>query len=116
MDDALTKELLGAVKSGLHAAIKDKLAGYNSPLEKLMANVVEQHAPELRALLVESISTAISDDGFRQAIRDGLRSKLGKILVERFGGELEKQVNLLKSDPVTRARITVAIEEIISKK
>jgi hypothetical protein len=37
-------------------------------------------------------------------------------LVQRFGGELEKQVNALKSDPTTRARITIAIEEIVKQK
>jgi len=32
-----------------------------------------------------------------------------------MGGELEKQVNKLKSNPETRARITLAISDIISQ-
>jgi hypothetical protein len=41
---------------------------------------------------------------------------LAKVLIQRFGGEMEKQVNVLKSDPTTRARITLAIEEIVKQK
>jgi hypothetical protein len=70
----------------------------------------------MRTLLVEGIKSALSDESFRDQIKAALRTKLAKVLIERFGGELEKQVNTLKSDPATRARITLAIEEIIKTK
>jgi len=112
MDPTLAKELLDAVKAGLHAAVKDKLSSaYNNPLQKALEGVVEHHAPLLRQLLTETIATALGDGEFRKAVQDALRTKLAKVLVERFGGELERQVNQLKSDPATRARITLAVEE-----
>ena len=112
----LESDLLQAVKSGLHAAVKEKLASYNSPLEKLLTGIVQSNESELRTLLTDAISSALGDGLFREEIMAGVRKKLATILVQRFGGELEKQVNMLKSDPATRARITLAIEEIIKQK
>jgi hypothetical protein len=60
--------------------------------------------------------SAMLNDEFREQIATQIRHKLASVLVARFGGELEKQVNVLKSDPTTRARITLAIEEIIKVK
>lgn len=53
-----------------------------------------------------------ADDIFTTAVR----TTLAKTLVQKFGRELEKQVNALKSDPTTRARITIVIEEIVASK
>lgn len=44
-----------------------------------------------------------------------MNHSLAKTLVQRFGGEIEKQVNVFKSDPTTRARITLAIEDIVKQ-
>jgi hypothetical protein len=110
-------ELMQAVKAGLQLAVRDRLANqYNSPLEKVLVGIVEAEKEGLRELLFGSIRSALADPSFREQIAGAVRHKLAKVLVERFGGELEKQVNLLKSDPATRARITLAIEEIVRAK
>lgn len=117
MDEKLAAEILATMKSGLHAAIKDRLgASYNNPLDKLLGGIVEHHAPALRDLLVGCVAAAAGDPAFADEIRAAVRARLAKVLVERFGGELEKQVNALKSDPATRARITLAIQGIIDGK
>jgi hypothetical protein len=114
VNEALAAELLAIIRTGLHQAVKDRLgASYNNPLDKLLSGVVEAHDGELRELLVSGIRSALADGDFRTLIHDALREKLAKVLVQRFGGELEKQVNALKSDPATRARITLAIDDIL---
>ena len=55
-------------------------------------------------------------DQFRDALKDALNAKLAKTLISRMGGELEKQVNELKANPATRAKITLAINELIELK
>lgn len=105
-----------AIRNGLQAAVKDKLTGYQSPLDKLLTDAVAKHAPEFRALLEEGIGSCLNDGVFRESIAAAVRSSLAKVLIQRFGGEMEKQVNILKSDPTTRARITLAIEEIVKSK
>lgn len=113
MFNELEKELKQVIQSGLHAAIASKLGGYNSPLDAVLKDVFARYDGEIRTLLVNSIQSAMTDEDFRQRIADAVRSKLAKTLIDRFGGELEKQVNALKSDPTTRAKITLAIEEVV---
>lgn len=108
--------LENAIRDGLRDGVKAKFTGYNSPIDKLIESAIQARTPELRTLLDESISACITDPEFRQNIREATSRTLAKTLVQRFGGELEKQVNVLKSDPTTRARITLAIEEIVKQK
>ena len=111
------KELEDAIKAGIGAAVKDCLSrSYNNPLEKCLDGIIQQHGEELRSLMIDAISSSLIDADFRDQVRAAIRHKLAKTLIERFGGELEKQVNVLKSDPATRARIVLAIEEIVKSK
>jgi len=65
-------------------------------------------------MLTEAFTAAVADDAFRAEIGAAIRSRLAKLLVERMGGEVEKAVNRLKSDPATRARITLAIDGAVA--
>jgi len=47
-------------------------------------------------------------------MKEEMKRKLARVLITQFGGELEKSVNKLKSDPTTRAKITVAIDSVIN--
>lgn len=108
--------LLNGLRDGLREAIKAKLSStYNNPFEKLMETAIAKHSDKFRGMLDEALSSALGDGEFRDTIRISVRSLLAKTLIARFGGELEKQVNVLKSDPTTRARITLAIEEIVKQ-
>lgn len=104
-----------AVISGLTEGVEKQLScPYNSnPLSKLIDSAINEQVPAFRELLESSIASCITDPTFRSNIATAVRHSLAKTLVQRFGGEIEKQVNVLKSDPTTRARITLAIEEIV---
>jgi hypothetical protein len=108
--------LLTSVQQGIAEGIKTKLSSHNSPLNSLIEDCLKQNDGKLRTLLNEALTNAFGDQQFRQNVIDGVSHKLSTLLVARFGGELEKQVNALKSDPSTRARITLAIEEIVKSK
>lgn len=107
------KLLERAVNDAFRAGIKKAFTGYNSPLDKLVAAAIDKQSSAFRALLEEAIGTCVLNDGFRQEIREAVHRHLAKTLIQRFGGEIEKQVNVLLSDPTTRARITLAIGEIV---
>lgn len=110
------KLMVDAIRDGMRKGVADKLAGYNSPLEKLMTACFETHRIAMSKLLEESIGSCLTDSEFREDIKKATRHNLAKTLIQRFGGEIEKQVNVLKSDPTTRARIVLAIEEIVKSK
>jgi hypothetical protein len=109
----LEEEIMRAIQSGIAKAISERLNSYNSPLEKLIQESVAARSSDIKKLLDDSMGEALAAEGFRDTIKSSLRKKLGDLLIQRFGGDLEKQVNALKSDPATRARVTVAIDEII---
>ena len=110
------KLLENALRDGLREGIKSKLTGYNGPFDELIKTSLEKHQVSMREMIHEAMQSCIGDAEFRQELKESIRHTLAKTLVQRFGGELEKQVNTLKSDPTTRARITLAIEEIVKSK
>lgn len=106
-----------AIQDGIREGVKSRLAAsYNNPIDKMIDGALGEHMAACKALLSAGMASAIEDPEFREQIAGQVRHKLANILVARFGGELEKQVNLLKSDPATRARITLAIEEIVKER
>lgn len=110
------KLLERSIRDGITDAVKSKLGGYGGPMEKLLSSAFEKHVPAMRTMLEEAIASCIGDAEFVETIRSAVRHKLANTLIQRFGGEMEKQVNVLKSDPTTRARITLAIEKIVKQK
>jgi hypothetical protein len=106
--------IANALRDGITEGVKRKFSeGYNSPLSKLIDDAITRHSAIFRELLESAIASALLDTDFRRQITAAVHHSLAKTLVQRFGGEIEKQVNVLKSDPTTRARITLAIEEIV---
>lgn len=113
-----TDQLLeNAMRDAIREGVKNQLVGgYNSPLTKLIAEAFTTHHASIKTMLEEAVASSVNDPSFREEIATAVRHSLAKTLVARFGGEMEKQVNVLKSDPTTRARITLAIEEIVKDK
>ena len=110
-------EILNAVRDGIRKGVSEHLGNqYHSPLNDVLKQVIAAKTQDLRGLFEESIASCIADADFQEEIRVAVRHKMARCLIERFGGEMEKQVNALKSDPTTRARITLAIEEIVKQK
>ncbi len=105
--------LLNALRDGLRTAVADKLKGYQSPLDEMIKRSIENHRTKFQSMLDDAIGKCVNDNQFRSHIADAVNSNLAKTLIQRFGGDVEKQVNALKSDPTTRARITLAIEQIV---
>lgn len=113
----LEQALMNAARDGIREGLTKRLSSnYSNPLDKVIDNAVLASTSELSVLASDAIRNALTSEGFKGMIEQAIRAQLAKQLVARIGGELEKQVNALKSDPATRARITVAIDEIIKSK
>ena len=109
----LQEKILASVDVAMSKAITEELVGYNKPLSLLTADVIAGHRSELFNVIDCEVSQLLGSEDFRGVIKDQLNKNLAKVLIQRMGGELEKQVNTLKQNPQTRARITLAISEII---
>lgn len=108
----MEKTLTSAVHSAIFEAVKAKIAGYNSPLDPMINAVVEKRGDLIRTLVDDAFTDALSGQ-LREGLRTALAHKLAKILVSKMEGEIEKRVNDLRSNPTTRATITLAVENAI---
>lgn len=113
MEIDVDKLFENAMRDAIRDGIKGKFGGYNSPLDKLCESAMKTHEAAFRSMLQDAIGSCVTDPTFKEHIVQATRTTLAKTLVQRFGGEIEKQVNALKSDPTTRARIVLAIEDIV---
>ena len=114
MDLDLDTQILNAIKDGIRSGIKDQFTrSYNNPLEAVAKTAVENHKDEMARVVSESIQACIDDVNFNLELKEAVRKQIAKSLIAKFGGEIEKETNRLKSDPTTRAKITLAIDNII---
>ena len=115
-EDVITdieKQVMGNVREAIGKSIVEQLSSYHSPLKALTEAVVAKHNPDLFELIDGEFSKLIGGKAFRDDLRRALNKKLARLLIEKMGGELEKRVRELKENPETRAKITLAIGEII---
>jgi hypothetical protein len=113
----IPQELEKAIADGIRNGVKSVLErSYDNPLTKVFAAVLEAQSGKFRRMLEEAVTECATDPAFVESIKSATRTQLAKTLVQRLGGEIEKQVNTLKSDPLTRARITLALEEIVKER
>ena len=109
MEDMIYK----AARNAIHDAISTELIGYKRPLSILAGKVIDSHADELCSLIDGEVSALINSTKFKIEFRQALSKKLASVLINRMGGELEKKVNLLKANPETGAKLTLAITKLV---
>lgn len=110
----MKEQLLKECEKQIGKAISDALTSYNSPLVKAVQVSLLEVEPQLKQMTNNAVSELICDDEFKSIMQQEIKRKLAKVLISKIGGEIESTVSKLKSDPATRARITVAIDSIIS--
>jgi len=117
---SLELDILQSVQKSMDVAIAGALSGYNSPLTKLVTQVVEKHSKEIFDIIDSSFSSAISTEQFKESVRSAFAHKVGRHVLSNFDGLFDKISNELKSDSKFRAQATLAmsniIEEFLNKK
>jgi len=111
----MEKEVIRVAKKAIETAIVNELTGYNKPLSKYVVEVIEDHKDEIKDIIDGAVVELITLPEFKKSFTKAVNTKLAKILVNKMGGELEKKVNELKQDPVSRARITVALDKLMEE-
>lgn len=106
--------LLKAIHDGMLDGVKSRLSHhYSSPLDDMLKKAISSSG--LDDLIATIVKSLVSDEEFKGELKAAARTSLAKLLVQRFGGEMERQVNSLKSNPATRARIAAALADIVGE-
>lgn len=110
----LEKQVSNCVTEGLTAAIQARLQqGYgDNPLNKLIDSVVVSRLPEIRTTLESAIDVSLKGD-FKKNLQSAVEHKLARILVSKMEGEVEKRVCELRTNPEFRAKVTLAVTNLV---
>ncbi len=112
----LEKQVWDATKNAINDAVVRRLTdSYNSPLVKLVDQVVESRSAELKSLVDELFTGAIGDKEFRVHARQQMVHVVAKTLLSKMESSVDKAVNTFKSDPTTKAKVLLAIENIVKE-
>jgi len=115
MPISLESNILSAVQSSMDKAIKEALGGYNSPLIKLVQNVVETHSPELRKIITEAFEEVIRTDDFKRAIVSAFSHKVARSIISNNDGLYDKVSNELKQDATFKAKMALAVAAVVEE-
>ena len=108
-------KLLNAAEKAIYESITTLLVSYHSPVKDVVNNVMKKHEDRLIEIADNALVSILDSKSFSEAIHQAINDKVARMLVSQIGGEVEKRVNELKADPVTRAKITLALSQIASK-
>lgn len=111
----LEKQILNISKSAIAQAVEKELVGYDKPLSKMANKVISENETELKSIMDNSFKSVIRSEGFEETVREEFNRKIAKLLVGQLSGEVEKAVNNFRQDPTLRARMILAIQEIINR-
>lgn len=111
----LEKNILQVLQISMNKAIQDCLSGYNSPLTKLVNNVVESRSSELRKIIADSFDDAIAKEEFKSAIREGFSHKIARTLINNNGGLFDKVSNELKQDAIFKSKMAIAVANVVNE-
>ena len=111
----MNNQLLAQCEKSIDKAITEALGSYNSPLVKAVSSALDEQKDKINTLASESVSEIVNSDDFKHIMKEEMKRKLSRVLISQYGGQVEKAVNELRSNPLTKAKITTAIDSIISE-
>jgi negative regulator of replication initiation len=106
-------DILKCVQTSINKSVQEALTKYNSPLSRLVDSVIESKSDILKNILEKSFENTLNSEDFKESCQNAFNHKVAKVLVNKLEGSIEKCVTTLRSDPTIRARMILAIENII---
>lgn len=109
------KTILKIAQEAVHAKVAEHLgSSYNSPLNSILSEVITEHRDELKKIFDIALREAFEHEHFKNAVHDAFNHKLAKVMVSKLEGSVEKAVDAMRQDQTLRAKMILAIEEIIN--
>jgi len=109
------EDILQVAQQAIGKAIGDTLAGYNSPLTKLVLGVVDDHSVELRTIITDSFSKVIRTEDFKQSIINAFSHKVARTIISNNDGLFDKVSNELKQDAIFKSKMALAVSQVVEE-
>jgi len=105
-------DIKDVVKEALLSKVADSIN--HGQLHKLIDIVVLERSPQLEAVINKAFDGAFADKEFEQILISEFKHKIAKTLVSKLEGTVEKSVNEFTRNPIIKAKLILAIENIIN--
>lgn len=112
---SLETDILQVAQQSIQKAIQESLTKYDSPLIKLVKNVVDESSAELKQIISDSFNDVIKKEEFKQAIRNGFSHKVARTIISNNDGLFEKVSNELKQDAVFKSKMALAVANVVNE-
>ena len=109
------KNILNAVQNSIDNSILEALKGYNSPLTKLVNEVINSRNTQLKEIITTSFDEVISLSEFKQSIVSAFSHKVAKTIISNNDGLFDKVANDLKQDSIFKAKMQIAVSNVVEE-
>ena len=112
---SLEQDILKTAQNSIAKALEESLLNYNSPLIKIIQNVINNNAGIFEEIIEAQIKELASSNEFAAEIKAQLNHSIARALLSCTDSFSKKIVNDLKSNPTVKAKMVVAIEKIVEE-
>jgi hypothetical protein len=111
----LEQDILSSVQTAMNESIQKVLVGYDSPLQKLVKEVISENSLFLKQLISDSFNTVIQKEEFKKSIISAFSHKVARNIVSANDSLLDKVTNQLKQDVVFKSKMAIAISSVVEE-
>ncbi len=97
----------------ISAALKSNLEGYNSPLKPILEKAVERNKSKIENAFNWALD-CLNQTDLVDAVKSRVVNDFVKQCVNASGGMVDKYFNALKQDAAFRAKLTLALDKVVS--
>ena len=111
----LESDILRAAQDAISKSIMAVLVNYDSPLNKLVKVVIENHNQELKTIINDAFTSVIRTEEFKQSIVSAFSHKISRTIIANNDGLFDKVSNDLKQDSVFKAKMSLAVANVVEE-
>lgn len=111
----LEHDIMKVTQQAVNDSIKAVLSGYQSPLSKLVTEVVNEHSFELREIISSSFNHVIKQGEFKASIISAFSHKVSRAIISNNDGLFDKVSNELKQDAVFKSKMALAVSNVVEE-
>lgn len=111
----VNEEVRRAIQSSVSRGVSDHLSSITSPLKNLIDRELEARRELIENAIGESLDSAFTDKVLIDILADSIRKQFREHYLKLVGSGLEHRIKVIANDPVKRAKLTVALDELIRK-
>ncbi len=118
MDDTIIskKQVLQVAIEAIQEKVIERFSSsYNSPLNKLIDECFTEHEGILRKIVQDTLTGVFGDVQFKVIVKEEFMRKVAKNLIGKMEGTVERAADKLRQDETLKARMILAIENIINE-